>query len=89
VREWLGAMAVGRIVEHDLENGTYLLPQEARRLPDQAWHKRVVLNLPDDSLVVDSFRLLTGFVLVYAGLSSRCRVQCCALAWPGVASFFL
>ena len=42
----------------------------------------VMLNLPDDSLVVDSFRLLKGFVLVYAGLSSRFRVQCCALAWP-------
>ncbi len=28
VREWLGAMVVGRIVEHDPENGTYHLPQE-------------------------------------------------------------
>ena len=28
VREWLGAMVVGRIVEHDPENGTYQLPQE-------------------------------------------------------------
>ncbi len=28
VREWLGAMVVGRIVEHDPENGTYRLPQE-------------------------------------------------------------
>jgi 2-polyprenyl-3-methyl-5-hydroxy-6-metoxy-1,4-benzoquinol methylase len=28
VREWLGAMVVGRIVEHDPENGTYYLPQE-------------------------------------------------------------
>ena len=28
VREWLGAMVVGRIVEHDPENGTYNLPQE-------------------------------------------------------------
>jgi hypothetical protein len=28
VREWLGAMVVGKIVEHDPENGTYHLPQE-------------------------------------------------------------
>ncbi len=28
VREWLGAMLVGGIVEHDPENGTYHLPQE-------------------------------------------------------------
>ncbi len=28
VREWLGAMVVGGIVEHDPENGTYHLPQE-------------------------------------------------------------
>jgi SAM-dependent methyltransferase len=28
VREWLGAMVVGRIVEHDPEHGTYSLPQE-------------------------------------------------------------
>ena len=28
VREWLGAMVVGRIVEHDPENETYHLPQE-------------------------------------------------------------
>ena len=28
VREWLGAMVVGRIVEHDPENGTYFLPPE-------------------------------------------------------------
>jgi 2-polyprenyl-3-methyl-5-hydroxy-6-metoxy-1,4-benzoquinol methylase len=28
VREWLGAMVVGKIVEHDPENGTYRLPQE-------------------------------------------------------------
>ncbi len=28
VREWLGAMVVGRIVKHDPENGTYHLPQE-------------------------------------------------------------
>ena len=28
VREWLGAMTVGGIVEHDPENGTYHLPQE-------------------------------------------------------------
>src|SRR4028118_1226040 len=28
VREWLGAMVVGRIVEHDPGNGTYLLPKE-------------------------------------------------------------
>jgi 2-polyprenyl-3-methyl-5-hydroxy-6-metoxy-1,4-benzoquinol methylase len=28
VREWLGAMVVGRIIEHDPENGTYRLPQE-------------------------------------------------------------
>ena len=26
VREWLGAMVVGRIVEHDPENETYHLP---------------------------------------------------------------
>lgn len=28
VREWLGAMTVGRIVEHDSEAGTYSLPVE-------------------------------------------------------------
>ena len=28
VREWLGAMLVGRIVEHDPEEGTYCLPEE-------------------------------------------------------------
>jgi hypothetical protein len=28
VREWLGAMVVGGIVEHDSENATYCLPQE-------------------------------------------------------------
>lgn len=28
VREWLGAMTVGRIVEHDPEAGTYALPDE-------------------------------------------------------------
>jgi SAM-dependent methyltransferase len=28
VREWLGAMVVGRIVEHEPEEGTYRLPQE-------------------------------------------------------------
>lgn len=28
VREWLGAMTVGRIVEHDPEHGTYMLPPE-------------------------------------------------------------
>ena len=28
VREWLGAMVVGKIVEHDPEEGTYQLPQE-------------------------------------------------------------
>ena len=28
VREWLGAMVVGKIVEHDPENATYHLPQE-------------------------------------------------------------
>jgi winged helix-turn-helix protein len=28
VREWLSAMVVGRVVEYNLEDGTYLLPQE-------------------------------------------------------------
>jgi 2-polyprenyl-3-methyl-5-hydroxy-6-metoxy-1,4-benzoquinol methylase len=28
VREWLGAMVVGRVVEHDPEDATYQLPQE-------------------------------------------------------------
>jgi SAM-dependent methyltransferase len=28
VREWLGAMVVGKVVEHDPEEGTYRLPQE-------------------------------------------------------------
>jgi 2-polyprenyl-3-methyl-5-hydroxy-6-metoxy-1,4-benzoquinol methylase len=28
VREWLGAMVVGKIIEHDPEEGTYQLPQE-------------------------------------------------------------
>ena len=28
MREWLGAMVVGGIVEHDPENGTYYLPPE-------------------------------------------------------------
>jgi 2-polyprenyl-3-methyl-5-hydroxy-6-metoxy-1,4-benzoquinol methylase len=31
VREWLGAMTVGRIVEHDHEAGTYSLPAEHAR----------------------------------------------------------
>ena len=28
IREWLGAMTVGRIIEHDAEAGTYSLPAE-------------------------------------------------------------
>jgi hypothetical protein len=28
VREWLGAMVVGKIIEHDPQEGTYQLPQE-------------------------------------------------------------
>jgi SAM-dependent methyltransferase len=28
VREWLGAMTVARVIEHDAETGTYLLPAE-------------------------------------------------------------
>ncbi|GHC23384.1 class I SAM-dependent methyltransferase [Aidingimonas halophila] len=28
VREWLGAMTVGSVIEHDPDNGTYHLPQE-------------------------------------------------------------
>jgi ubiquinone/menaquinone biosynthesis C-methylase UbiE len=32
VREWLGAMTVGRIVEHDPDHGSYRLPREHARL---------------------------------------------------------
>ncbi len=28
VREWLGAMVTGGVVEHDPQNGTYILPKE-------------------------------------------------------------
>jgi len=28
IREWLGAMTVGRIIQHDAEGGTYSLPAE-------------------------------------------------------------
>ena len=34
VREWLGALVTGRIVEYDPSNKTYRLPPGARHLPD-------------------------------------------------------
>ena len=55
VREWLGAMATGGIVEHDPENGTYSLPQE-----HAAWLTRDAS--PDNIAVTTQFISLMGSV---------------------------
>src|SRR4028119_1897116 len=55
VREWLGAMVVGRIVEHDPEDGTYYLPQE-----HAAWLTRAAS--PNNIAVTAQFIPLMGSV---------------------------
>jgi SAM-dependent methyltransferase len=55
VREWLGAMTVGRIVEHDPEDGTYYLPPE-----HAAWLTRAAT--PDNIAVTAQFIPLMGSV---------------------------
>jgi SAM-dependent methyltransferase len=55
VREWLGAMVVGRIVEHDPEDGTYHLPQE-----HAAWLTRAAS--PNNVAVTTQFIPLMGSV---------------------------
>jgi hypothetical protein len=47
-----------------------------------------LMNLPASPLVVDSFHLLTGFALVYAGLS-RCRLWYCRAIVAGSGLLFL
>src|SRR3712207_6576021 len=55
VREWLGAMVVGRIVEHDPEDRTYYLPQE-----HAAWLTRAAS--PNNVAVTAQFVPLMGSV---------------------------
>ena len=55
VREWLGAMVVGRIVDHDPENETYHLPQE-----HAAWLTRAAT--PDNIAVTAQFIPVLGSV---------------------------
>src|SRR5919107_131969 len=55
VREWLGAMVVGRIVEHDPEEGTYYLPQE-----HAAWLTRAAS--PNNIAVTAQFIPVLGMV---------------------------
>lgn len=55
VREWLAAMVVGRIVEHDPEHGTYYLPPE-----HAAWLTRAAT--PDNIAVTAQFIPLMGTV---------------------------
>jgi 2-polyprenyl-3-methyl-5-hydroxy-6-metoxy-1,4-benzoquinol methylase len=55
VREWLGAMVVGRIVEHDPEDGTYYLPQE-----HAAWLTRAAS--PNNIAVTAQFIPVLGMV---------------------------
>src|SRR3712207_271966 len=55
VREWLGAMVVGRIVEHDPEDGTYSLPAE-----HAAWLTRAAS--PNNVAVTAQFVPLMGSV---------------------------
>ncbi len=55
VREWLAAMVVGRIVEHDPEEGTYYLPQEHAAFLTRA-------ASPDNIAVTAQFIPLMGSV---------------------------
>ena len=55
VREWLGAMAVGGTVEHDVESGTYFLPPE-----HAAWLTRAAT--PNNIAVTTQFIPLMGSV---------------------------
>jgi 2-polyprenyl-3-methyl-5-hydroxy-6-metoxy-1,4-benzoquinol methylase len=55
VREWLGAMVVGRVVEYDPEDGTYYLPQE-----HAAWLTRAAS--PNNIAVTTQFIPLMGSV---------------------------
>ena len=55
VREWLAAMTVGRIVEHDPENETYHLPQEHAAFLTRA-------SSPDNIAVTAQFIPLMGSV---------------------------
>lgn len=55
VREWLGAMVVGRVVEHDPERGTYRLPAE-----HAAWLTRDAS--PNNLAVTSQFIPLMGSV---------------------------
>ena len=55
VREWLGAMVAGRIVEHDPPSGTYSLPQEHAALLTRA-------ASPDNLAVTAQFIPLLGSV---------------------------
>jgi 2-polyprenyl-3-methyl-5-hydroxy-6-metoxy-1,4-benzoquinol methylase len=55
VREWLGAMVVGRVVEHDPERGTYHLPAE-----HAAWLTRAAS--PNNIAVTTQFIPLMGTV---------------------------
>jgi 2-polyprenyl-3-methyl-5-hydroxy-6-metoxy-1,4-benzoquinol methylase len=55
VREWLAAMVVGRIVEHDPQDGKYLLPQE-----HAAWLTRAAS--PNNIAVTAQFIPLMGSV---------------------------
>jgi hypothetical protein len=55
VREWLAAMVVGRIVEHNPEDGTYYLPQEHAAFLTRA-------ASPDNIAVTAQFIPLMGSV---------------------------
>ena len=55
VREWLGAMVVGRIVEHDPQDGTYRLPPEHAAFLTRA-------ATPDNIAVTAQFIPLMGSV---------------------------
>jgi hypothetical protein len=55
VREWLAAMVVGRIVEHNPEEGTYYLPQEHAAFLTRA-------ASPDNIAVTAQFIPLMGSV---------------------------
>jgi ABC-type Fe3+ transport system substrate-binding protein len=55
VREWLGAMVVGRVVEYDPEDGTYRLPQEHAAFLTRA-------ASPDNIAVTAQFIPLMGCV---------------------------
>ena len=57
MREWLGAMVVGKIVEHDPENATYHLSQEhAAFLTRAAFAQYIPLLSSVEDGVVESFK---------------------------------